>query len=159
MPDIDDRAARGAVGARAIGARADEESRDGFDRPLGGRQPDPLWRGGGDMAKALQGECEMRSSLVPCHGVDLVQDDRLNAVQHPPGPLRRDHEVEGFGGRDQDVRRAPQHGRPVGGGRVPRPYGHPNRGRLQPELGCDLGDLPKRIFQVLMDVHGQGFQR
>ena len=109
--------------------------------------------------KPLQGEGEMRTSLVPRHSVDLVQDDRLNAAQHPPGPLRGDQEVQGFGGRDQDGRRASEHGRPLGGGRVPRPHGHPNRRRVEPELGRDLGDLPQRSLQVLMDVHGQGFQR
>src|SRR5207248_7113224 len=36
--------------------------------------------------------------------------------------------------------------------------GHADAGRLQAELGRDLGDLTERSFQVLVDVDGERFE-
>jgi len=93
VPDVDDRAARGAVRVRPAGTGADEQPGDGVDRPLGGGEPDPLRRGGGDVMEPLEGEGEVRSSFVPRHRVDLVEDDCLYPPEHRARALRGDQQV------------------------------------------------------------------
>jgi len=158
VPDVDDGAPRGTVAVRTVGARSDQEPGDSLDGPLGGRQPDPLRPGHGDVLEALECQGEVRPSLVAGHRVDLVQDQGLHVGEHRPGELRGDQQVQGFGGGDQEVGRMPKHGRAFGGGRVTGPNRHPDVWGVHSELGRDLPDLPKRSFEVLMDVHGQGLQ-
>ena len=62
-----------------------------LDRPLGGRQPDPLQRlpvRRRQVLQPLQGQGQVRAALVPGHGVDLVHDHGPGRGQHGPAALR-----------------------------------------------------------------------
>ena len=83
-------------------SRPAEEARHLLERPLGGREPDPLRLGGGERAEALEAQGEVGAALGGGEGMDLVDDDPADAAQ----PLARgagEQEVERLGGGDEDV--------------------------------------------------------
>jgi len=161
VPGVHDRAPRRPVGVGAAVARADQQPGHGLDRPLGGRQPDPLQRLvlPRKVLEPLQGQRQVRAALVPGHGVDLVDDDGAGRGQHRAAPLGGHQQVQRLRGGDQEIRRLLQHRRALGGGGVPGPHRHPDRRRGQPEPGRGVGDLGQRPLQVQVDVDGQGLQR
>ncbi len=156
---VHDRAARRAIRLGAAVARSDQEPGHRLDRTLGGRQADPLHRLTGDVGQPLQRQGQVRASLVPGHGVDLVYDHRPGRLQHGPASLGREQQEQRLRRGDQEVRRPLQHGRPLGRRRIAGPHRHPDRGRGQSQLGGYLGNLGQRALQVLPDVDGQRLQR
>ena len=67
------------------------------------------WTGcSGETVEALDGEGEVRTALRAGDGVHLVEDQRLDALQHL-APARGEQQVERLRGRDQDVRVLAQH--------------------------------------------------
>ena len=95
------------VTSRGVARRrpAAEEAGDLLERALGGRQADALRRPGGDLLEPLERHGEVGAALGRGEGVDLVDDDRLDAGQRLGG-VRRQHQVEALGRRDQQVGRA-----------------------------------------------------
>ena len=94
VADVDDRAARRAVCGRAVRARADEQAGDRRDRALSGRAGRSGLGGappvrGDDAVEALEAEGQVRASLVPGEGVDLVDDHGVARRRAAPGPARR----------------------------------------------------------------------
>ena len=92
-----------------------EEARDLLERVLGGAQADPLQAragatGGaaGLQLEALERQRQVRAALGRGHGVDLVDDHRLRTLEHAAG-LGGEDQVQGLGGRDEDVRRVAGH--------------------------------------------------
>ncbi len=79
MADVDD---------RRQGPVADQQTADGLDRALRGRQADAHRAPVAERLQALQGDRQMGAALVAGHGVDLVHDHRLDACAAPPGPAR-----------------------------------------------------------------------
>ena len=127
----------------------DQEAADLVERPLRGRQPDPL-------DAAVPASCSSRSSvsarcaprLVLRDGVDLVDDHPLGVAQELARP-RGQHQVERLGRRDQDVRRLAQHRRAL---------------LLRRVAGADrdrevAADALERRAQVALDVVGERLQR
>ena len=143
MPLVDDR-------ARLAG----EEARDLFDRPLRGRKADALQRTAADMLEPLEREREMRSAARLQHGMDLIDDDDARRLEHLPGALGREQQVERFRRRHQDVRRRAQHGGAIRLRRVAAPH---CGGDL--DLRCERMDLAARLRQVLVDVGGERLER
>ena len=92
-------------GHRAVAA---DQPGDLVERPLGGRQGDPLGVALALLGQPLERQHQVRAALGGGHGVDLVDDHALDAGQHLPLP-RRQHEVEALGGGDEDVGRLAQH--------------------------------------------------
>jgi hypothetical protein len=62
-------------------AAAGDEPADLLQRSLGSGQADALQRSADQVLQALQRQCEVRSTLRPCNGVDLVDDHRLHPAQ------------------------------------------------------------------------------
>ncbi len=102
-PGVDD----GDVARRARRRPAAEEAGDLGERALRGRQADALRRPSRDLLEPLQRDGEVGAALGGGEGVDLVDDDRLD-VGERVGGVRRQHQVEALGRRDQQVGRAAQ---------------------------------------------------
>ena len=155
-PGVDDRAVGPAVGA---GAGADQQRGDHLDGLLRRRQPHPGRWHGADVGEPFEREAEVAPALVPGQGVDLVDDDGLDAAERRPALLGRDQQVERLRGGDDERARRPDHGRPLAGGAVAG--AHPDRevGRGQPEPPRRGGDLGQRSLEVLGDVDRQRLQR
>ncbi len=142
----------------AAWADATEESGDQLERPLGGRQPDPLGRLARQPLETLEAEGQVGPPLRAGDRVDLVDDHVLDPGQAGPGRAGQE-QVERLGGRDQDV------GRPPGGGptffrtRVAGAQADRDLGdRITAQAGGP-GDPGQRRAQVALDVVGQGLER
>ena len=72
------------------------------DRPMRCSRPAALRH---QVAEPLEAEGEVGAPLVPGQGVDLVDDDRVDAAEHGPGRGRGEEQVERLGGGDQEVGR------------------------------------------------------
>ena len=161
-----ERLARAGIDDRHLAARPGpaEEPGDRLERPLRGGQPDPLHGLGVGVGacpkclEALEAEGQMRPALRAGDGVDLVDDDVLDAAQDLAGRAGQ-HQVERFGGRDQDVRRAAGDLAPVLGRRVAGPAGDRDVGHGLAEALRGQGDAGQRGAQVALDVVGQRLER
>ena len=146
---------------RPARARAAEEPRDRLERTLGRRQPDPLERRrvvGAEPLEPLEAEREVRPSLRPGDGVDLVDDHLLDAAQDVARRARQ-QQVQRLGRRDQDVRRAAGDLATILGRRVAGPGGDRDvrHGQAEPLRG--QRDPGQGRPQVPLDVVGQGLER
>ena len=111
---VDDGApARGSPGV----AVAAEEAGDLLERTLRGRQADALRRAVGDRLEPLERERQVGAALGRREGVDLVDDDRLDADERL-ARRRGEHEVEALGRGDEEVGRAADELLAFVGGRV-----------------------------------------
>ena len=156
-PGIDD-------GDVAVRADAAQEPGDRLERPLRGGQADPLHRTGvvgravTQRLQALEAEGEVGATLGAGDRVDLVDDHVLDAAQDLAGGAGQ-HQVERFGGGDEDVRRAASDLAAVLGRRVAGPAGDRDvRHRLAQALGGQ-GDPGERRPEVALDVVGQRLER
>ena len=127
---------------------AGDEPPDLLHRPLRGRQADPLDRLLGEAVEPLDGERKVSAPLRPGHRVHLVEDQRLDALQHLAS-ARGQQQVQRLRCRDQDVRVVPQHRRAVALRRVAGANGHAEL-RVEPR---------ERPAQVALDVVVQSLQR
>ncbi len=134
---------------RHLASRADEEAADLLQRVLRGAQADSLHRAAGLRLQALERQREMRAALGRRDGVDLVDDHRLDATEHR-ARLRREHQVQRLGRRDQDVRRVARHRRALALRRVAGANRHAHVVRA---------DATQRRAQVALDVIRQRLQR
>ena len=141
------------------GTVADQQTADGLDRTLGGREPDPMGAGVTQRLEPLEGQREVRAALVARDGVDLVDDDRLHRAQELPTLVAGDEQVQRLGRGDHEARRLAQHGGALGARGVTGADRDADAGRGEPELGREVGDLTERAFEVLGDVDGQRLQR
>ena len=129
--------------------RADHEPPDLLERVLRRAQPDALGVAVVvEGREALERQREVRAALRPRDGVDLVDDDRLDAAEHL-ARAGREHQVQRLGRRDQDVRRRPLHRGAVALRRVAG--AHRDR---------DVGpDAAQRRAQVTVDVVAERLER
>ncbi len=142
--------------ARALAA---EIAGDLIDGPLGGREPDAPQGFPGQGIETRQAEREVGAALRRGHRMDLVHDHRVGGLEHRPPARTGQQDIEGFRGRDQDVRRRAAHAQALGRGGVAGAHPRPDRdvGRPQPlELA---GDPRKRRFEVAMDVVAERLER
>ena len=128
--------------AHGAGAPAPHSRRgDVLDGPLGGRQADALGPLAAGVLEPLERERQVRAPLVAGHGVDLVDDDRLDRAEHGPAPGGGDQEVERLGRGDHEVGRAPHHGGPLAGGGVAGAHADPQVEARPSRARRHLGDL------------------
>src|SRR6185369_13619602 len=146
LPEVTDLHHGAALGAPR------EKGRERLDRLLGCRQADQLRTAANLRLEPLEREGEMASALVPGQGVDLVYDDGLHVSQRLASPGRREDEVERFGRRDENVRWAAEHLRPLAGWRVAGPHLNPDGLGEEAFLGRELVDGLERTEQILLDV-------
>jgi hypothetical protein len=139
---------RSRVDELDVAVGSGDEAADLGQRALRGREADALERALRELLEALERQRQMRSALRAGDRVDLVEDHRLDPAQGLPG-LRGEQEEERLGGRDEDVRRRPEHAASLVRGRV---AGSNRDG----ELGAKAGE---RAAQVPLDVVVQGLER
>ena len=108
--------------------------------------------------EALEAEREVRAALRAGDRVDLVDDDVLDPAQDLARRAGQ-HQVERFGGRDQDVGRMARDLAAVVGGRVAGAAGDRDVRRRLAETLRREGDPGQRRAQVPFDVVGQGLER
>ena len=138
--------------------RAAEECGDLIDGSDGCRQSHALRRTGQQGVQALQADGEVGSPLRPGHRVDFVDDDRTHALQGFAGP-GCEHEEEGFGRGDQDLRRASQKPRPLSAGCVAGAHPYVDA-RLRVAPPAAPGRYPlQRGSQVALHVGSQRLER
>ena len=134
-----------------------EEPRHLLQRALGGRQPDALRRCGRDLLEPLEGQGEVGPALGRGEGVDLVDDDGLDAGQRLGGRARQ-HQVEALGRGDQQVRRVPDEALAVTRGRVAGAHRHLWLDHALADALGGEGDAGQWGAQVLLDVEREGPQ-
>ena len=127
---------------------ARDEAADLLHRPLRRRQADALERLVDEPLEPLHGKREVRAALRAGDRVNLVEDQRPDALQ-VLARARGEQQVERLGSRDQDVRWVPEHLGALLLGRVPG-------ANADPELRLQPGERPA---QVALDVVVQRLQR
>ena len=129
------------------------------------------WRLGGVRARAVARRAPARSAssrsrlrarwaprFEPGDRVDLVDDDVLDVAEHLAGRAG-EHEVERFGGGDQDVRRVAGDLAAILGRGVAGPAGDRDVRRLGAEPRGRERDAGQRRAEVALDVVGQRLER
>ena len=158
-----ERLARPGIDDLDVAVRSDaaEEPGDRVERPLRGAQADALERRrvrGSKALEPLEAEGEVGATLGAGDRVDLVDDDVLDAPQDL-ADLAREHQVQRFGGRDEDVRRAAGDLAAVLGRGVARAAGDGDRRDRRAEPLRRVSDAGQRRPQVALDVVGERLQR
>ena len=146
------------VGDDRDGPGAAEEPGDLLARGDGRGQADALSGTLQEVVQALQGEGQVGAALLAGEGVDLIDDDGLHGAQrlaHRTG----EHEVERFGGGDEDVGRASAQATTLGGRGVARAHAHAHRGDRLLLSGRSFGNAGQGPSQVALDVDSQGLER
>ena len=89
----------------AIAVEAGKVSGHFIHRLLRGREADAGRALSRDVIEACQGERQVCASFVLNQVMDLVDDDRFDGAEEGAASRRREHDVEGFRRRVEDVRR------------------------------------------------------
>ena len=146
------------VPSRIDAVGADEEAGGVFDGLDGGGEADAGRALFADVVEAGEGEGEVAAALVAEEGVDLVDDDGLDGAEDLAAAFGGEHEVEGFGGGDEDVRGRLDDRLALGLGRVAGAEGGADAVRRVAEFEGDLLDLGEGVLEVALDVVAEGFQ-
>jgi hypothetical protein len=140
---------------------AAEEGGDLLERALGGGQADALQRrelGISGGVEALEREGEVGAALGGDEAVDLVDDDGLDAAQEL-ARVGGEHQVQRFGGGDEDVGRAPLHLLALTLRGVAAAHADGERMERGAEALCGGGDAGERRTQVALDVDAERLDR
>ena len=129
------------------------------DSPIRCARRAPARPGAAQRVEPLERQRQVRAPLGPRHGVDLVDDDRLDPAQRLPR-LRGEQQEQRLRRGDQDVRRPRRELAPFLGRGVPGAHRHagcPARAARAAAAACLIpvsGDA-----QVPLDVHGERLER
>ena len=151
MAGVDD----GAVGR----ARTGQVARHGFDRLLRSGQADAHRRRGRQLRQAFQRQREVGAALVAGQGVDFIDDHAAHRAQHLPSGSRGEQDIEGFGGGDQNMRRAALHRLAFRLRRIAGAHLGADRHVGKAAVQQRRANAVQRQFQVLADVVGQSLER
>ncbi len=137
---------------------ATEIGRHSAQRSLRRRKTDALRLAVGDGRKPLQGQRQVGAALRARQGMDLVDDQPLDAAQ---GLARGggQQQVKGLGRGDQDVGRQLDHPRSLGSWGVACPDADAHRPRRLASSLRGERDALQRRPEVAVDVMGQGLER
>ena len=114
VADVDDIAGESRAAAAGRVASADEKAGRPLDRFLRRRQADPLQRAGRTRDSSRSSvERQMRAALVADHRVDFVDDHGVDVAERLPALGGREHQIQRFGRRHQNMRRPADEGRAV----------------------------------------------
>ena len=151
----------GAVGCSIGGDVLVAYQQPGYllDGPLRGRQPDTHHRLLRQGAEPLHRQRQVRAALVVGHGVNLVEDQRVDAFQPAPSAAGGEQDVQRFGGGDEDVRRLLRHLLALCLRRIPGAQPDADFGQRETFIRSEGGYLFQRSGQVLLYVIGQRLQR
>ena len=91
----------------------------------------------GQVLQSLQSESQVRSPLALSYGVDLIDYHRLDGGEDLPGS-RGEHQVEGLGSGDEDVRRVFAHRAALGLGGVAGAQANGDVGADSAQRGAEI---------------------
>src|SRR6185437_10096049 len=150
-----------AIHDRNRAMRAAEEAGYLVERTLRSRQADSLrtFRVGSELNEALHRDRQVRTTLGACDSVYLVQDYRACGREHSASPQRRQHDVERFRRRDEDVRRFADHALALARRRVACAYRDAYLGKGEPSLLEPSAQLGQRPLQIALDVVVERLER
>ena len=100
----------------------------------------------------------MAAAAVAGEGVDFVDDDGVDLAQGFAGALGGEHQVEGFGGGDEDVGRAGDEGAAAGGLGVAGAEADADVGEVNTALLGELADGGEGGLEVALDVVAEGLE-
>src|SRR5438093_1489516 len=143
---------------RAVRVEAAEETRDLVERSLCRGEPDALQRMTGELLEPLERQREMRAALRRHHRMDLVDDHGADASEALARGARQ-HEVQRFRRRDEDVGGRLGESEPLPRGRVAGPRRDARLAKGGAEALGHMADADKRTAEVALDVDGEGFER
>ncbi len=112
----------------------------------------------GDGIEARKGEGEMGAALVVCHGVDFVDDDGADGLQHFAGTFGGEKDEKRLGCGDEDVRGFAAHPRAIGRGSVAGAHVGVDGREPDAALDGEFGYFGERDVEVLADVVGESFE-
>ena len=149
-----------------LGHRADHVHRSGAAEEagdLGGRlhrrgQADALDGVLEHRVESLEGDGQVGTALGAGHRVHLVHDHRVHPGQRPAGP-RGEHQVQGLGRGDEDLRGILHQAATLGRRGVPGAHAHPDVRDVLPGAAGGLRDADQRRAQVALHVHAEGLER
>src|SRR5215472_2870981 len=95
----------------------------------------------------------MSTPLVPDESVDLVDDHRPGASEHPAPSLAREEQVQRLWSRDEDMGRSLGHRGTLTRRRVARAHEHPDFWERS------AAHFRKRSLEVLLDIVRKGAER
>ena len=153
---VDDAAARQP--RRVEMSRAHEKAGQLLDRALGGGKADTGGPRPREGVQAFQAQREMRASLVPGHGVNLIHDNGLDRLEHGSPAGGSEHDVQRFGGSHQNMGRLARHALALGRGGIAGPHQHSDLRTGLARLLQNLADSLQGLGQVLLYVVAQGLQ-
>ena len=142
--------------ATSAGGRTVADSPIRCARPAGARAC--LLAGAAQRVKPFKRQRQVRAPLGPRHGMDLIDDDRLDPAQRLPR-LRGEQQKQRFRRGDEDVGRPGRDLAPLLRGGVPCAHRHLDVRLGQPEPPGRLPDPGERRPQVPLDVHGERLER
>ena len=157
MPHIHDCAIRNAVGADL--RRAHERRGRVFDRVYGRGEADTKRALLAQRVEAGERQHQVAAALVAHQRVQLVDDHGAHVSQQRAAALGREHQVQRFRRRDQDVRRVTKDRRAGGLRRVACAQRGADLRRRDAHLSRDVTDAIERRLQVALDIAAQRLQR
>ena len=110
-------------------------------------------------SEPLQRQRQMDAALVASHGVDFIDDHRLDVAQNFPASLASEEQIERFRSRDENVRRPAEHLLPLLGRRIARADQGANLLAIRMLLPGQQQNLGQRPLQIALNVVRQGTQR
>ena len=128
------------------------------DRADGRREPDPAGGALEQGVEAFQGQREMGAALGAGDGVNLVDDDGVDAAQRLAG-LGGQQEEQRLRRGDEHVGRLARELAALVGGGVTGADGDADVGRFEAEPLGGLPDAGERSAEVALDVDGEGLER
>jgi hypothetical protein len=112
-----------------------------------------------ESVQAFEGESQVRAAFVVGYGVDLIDDDSVDAAEMFARFAGSEEDIEGLGGGDEDVGRITEHGGTLFGEGVAGADGGAYLGAEIAALHCELLDLGKGGVEIFLHIVGEGFER
>jgi hypothetical protein len=134
----------------ALPVHAHEKLRDLAQRLLRRGQSNAL-KSSAQLLQSLQRQRQMRPPLIPRQRMNLINNHRLDRLEHLAPTPRGQQDVQRLGRRDENVRRLAQHRRPLRLRRIPGAHRYSNLRKLR----IQLRQLAQRRLQILLHVVAQ----
>ena len=129
-----------------------------FEGTHGRGEADPLCGLVEQGVEALEGDGQVGAALAARDRVHLIDDDRVDAAQGL-ARLAGEHQEEGLGRGDQDVRRCGDQLAPIGRARVTGPHPDPDLRHRGAQAVGGVSDPGQRSAEVALHVDGERLQR
>ena len=139
-------------------AVASDEAPDLLERPLRGRERDALRVVLAQIGESLERERQVSPSFGCCDCVHLVDDHGLDAGQQL-ARARREHQIEAFRRRDEDVGRRAQHAPALLRRGVARTHRDARRSQMHAAGGGRRPDARERHAEIALDVVVERLER